>query len=84
MTLLSATGMPAAGIERATATIATGTGNSLAMRRLLWRRKKHLPQRKAGNNGEHQQKHSKMHPTGRVHSGALPRLERQFHSTERT
>lgn len=85
MSSVSATGMSTAAIERAAArAITTGAGNGLAMRRLLWRGEKHLPQRESRNAGEHQQKHAKMHPTGGVHRALLPRLERQILSTERT
>lgn len=88
MSLVSATGMPAAAIEGTAAITAgagaTGAGNGLAVRRLLWRGEKHLPKRKSRNAGEHQQQHAKMHPTGRVHLGPLPRLERQILGTKRT
>jgi hypothetical protein len=80
MILMSASGMPAAAIKAA-GIVAAAEG--LSVRRILWCRKKHLPKRKGHNTGEHQQKHAKMHPTGRVHLGPLPRLGRQIHSTER-
>jgi len=85
MSLVSATGMSAAAIE-GTAAITAGAGatgacNGLAVRGILWRREKHLPQRKGCNAGEHQQQHAKMHPTGRVHSGVLSRLGCQIPST---
>ena len=87
MSLVSATGMSAAAIQRAAAITAgagaTGASNGLAMGRIFRRREKHLPKRKGSDAGEHQQKHSKMHPTGRVHQDLLPRLGRQIHSTER-
>ena len=74
-----------AAVERtvAVATGAVATG-AIAVRRIFRRGQKHLPQRKRRNAGEYQQKHAKMHPTGRVHVGLLPRLERQILSTERT
>ena len=82
MSSVPAAGMSAAAVERAAA-IATGAGNGLAVRRLLWRREKHLPQRKSRNAGEHQQQRAKMQPTGGVHVALLPRLERQILSTKR-
>lgn len=84
MILVSATGMSAATIERTATAIATGAADSLALRRIFWRGEKHLPQREGRNAGENQQKHAKMYPTGRVHSGLLQRPGCQFHSTERT
>lgn len=87
MILVSATGMPAAGIERAAAITAgagaTGAGNGLAVRRLLWRGEKHFPKREGRDAGEDQQKRAKMQPTGRVHVGMLPRLGCQILSTKR-
>jgi len=66
------------------ADIATRAGNSLAAWRRLWRGQNHLPQHKGHDAGKHQQQHAKMQPTGRIHSGDLPRLGRQIHSIERT
>lgn len=83
MSSVPATGMSAAPIERAAArAITTGAGNGFAVRGLLWRGEKHLSKRESRDAGEHQQKHAKMQPTGRVHVGLLPRLERQIHTTE--
>ena len=57
--------------------------DSLTTRAFLWRGEKHLPQREGRNCDEHQQQHANMHPTGRVHSGVLPRLGCRILSTER-
>lgn len=85
MSLMTATGMSAAAIEGTAAGAgATDAGDGLAVRRILWRREKHLPQRESRNAGEDQQQHAKMHPTGRIHVDLLPRLERQILTTERT
>ncbi len=88
MSLMPAPGMSAATVER-TAAIAAGTGaggagNGLTVRRILWRGQKHLPQREHRDASKHQQQHAKMHPTGRVHLGPLPRSGHQFRTTERT
>ena len=83
MILVPATRMSAAGIERSATPITTGAGNGLAVPGILWCREKHLPKRKGDNAGEDQQKQAKMHPTGRVHQGLLPRPGCHFHSTER-
>lgn len=83
MSSVPATGMSAAA-TKPRASKATGAANGLAVRGLLWRGEKHLPERKSRNAGEDQQQHAKMHPTGRVHVDLLPRLERQIHSTKRT
>lgn len=83
MILVSAARMSAAGIERTATAIATGAAYSLALRRIFWRGKNHLPKCKTGDAGEHEQQHSEMHPTRRVHWGLPPRPGCQFDSTER-
>lgn len=84
MILVSTTGMSAPSIEgTATRAVTTGSSDCLTLRRIFWRGEKHLPKRKGRDAGEDQQKHAKMYPTGRVHSGLLPRPGCQFHSTER-